>query len=177
MSEGPLISCSWFYDAQFHSPEGFARGVCERRQKSFIKYSKGPFIKMLRRNTPYGNIIYMLRLLENDRKTSFLTDLFSRSRYMKRVQLFNGRYTKGVSFVKNSIFKGTGPRGEASPNKALLSSLPPFSLGLFTSCWPTFWQLVVFRATFFSFQATFSIISEQFLLLVFFQFWDICTVF
>ena len=27
---------------------------------------------MLRRNTPYGNIIYMLRLLENDRKTSFL---------------------------------------------------------------------------------------------------------
>ena len=127
---------------------------------------------MLRRNTPYGNIIYMLRLLENDRKTSFLTDLFSRSRYMKRVQLFNGRYTKGVSFVKNSIFKGTGPRGEASPNKALLSSLPPppFSLGLFTSCSPTFWQLVVFRATFFSFQATFSIISEQFLLLVFFQF-------
>ena len=125
MSEGPLISCSWFYDAQFHSPEGFARGVCERRQKSFIKYSKGPFIKMLRRNTPYGNIIYMLRLLENDRKTSFLTDLFSRSGYMRRVQLFNGRYTKEVSFVKNSIFKGTGPRGEASPNKALLSSLPP----------------------------------------------------
>ena len=37
---------------------------------------------------------------------------------MKRVQLFNGRYTKGVPFVKNSIFKGTGPRGEASPNKA-----------------------------------------------------------
>ena len=27
---------------------------------------------MLQRNTPYGNIIYMLRLLENDRKTSFL---------------------------------------------------------------------------------------------------------
>ena len=51
---------------------------------------------MLRRNTPYGNIIYMLRLLENDRKTSFLSDLFSRSRYMKRVQLFNGRYTKVV---------------------------------------------------------------------------------
>ena len=25
---------------------------------------------------------------------------------MKRVQLFNGRYTKGVPFVKNSIFKG-----------------------------------------------------------------------
>ena len=58
---------------------------------------------MLRRNTPYGNIIYMLRLLENDRKTSFLTDLFSRSRYMKRVQLFNARYTKGIPFVKNSI--------------------------------------------------------------------------
>ena len=55
--------------------------VCERRGKSFIKYFKEPIIKMLRRNTPYGNIIYMLRLLENDRKTSFLTDLFSRSRY------------------------------------------------------------------------------------------------
>ena len=100
MSEGPLISCSWFHDAQFHSPEGFARRVpsfkhqvyqrevrksqlevCERRVKSFIKYFKGPMIKMLRRNMPYGNIIYMLRLLENDRKTSFLTDLFSRSRY------------------------------------------------------------------------------------------------
>ena len=25
---------------------------------------------------------------------------------MKRVQLFNGRYTKGVPFAKNSIFKG-----------------------------------------------------------------------
>ena len=82
--------------------------VCERRGKSFIKYFKEPIIKMLRRNTPYGNIIYMLRLLENDRKTSFLTDLFSRSRYMKRVQLFNGRYTKGVPFVKNSIYKGNG---------------------------------------------------------------------
>jgi len=55
--------------------------VCERRRKSFIKYFKEPIIKMLRRNTPYGNIIYILRLLENDRKTSFITDLFSRSRY------------------------------------------------------------------------------------------------
>ena len=80
--------------------------VGERRGKSFIKCFKGPIIKMLRRNTPYGSIIYMLRLLENDRKTSFLSDLFSRSRYMKRVQPFNGRYTKGIPFVKNSIFKG-----------------------------------------------------------------------
>ena len=70
--------------------------VCERRGKSFIKYFKGPIIKVLRRNTPYGNIVYMLKLLENDGKTSFLSDLFSRSRYMKRVQLFNGRYTKVV---------------------------------------------------------------------------------
>ena len=118
MSEGPLISCPWFHDAVFivlkASPEGYlfqASGITKgrkisswsmwRRGKS--KYFKGPFIKMLRRNTPYGNIIYMLRLLENDRKTSFLTDLFSRSRYMKRVQLFNARYTKGIPFVKNSI--------------------------------------------------------------------------
>ena len=63
---------------------------------------------MPRRNRPYGNIIYVLRLLENDQKTSFLTDLFSRSRYMKRVQLLNGRYTKGVPFVKSIIFKGKG---------------------------------------------------------------------
>ena len=62
---------------------------------------------MLRRNTPYGNIIYMLIQLKVTR-TSFLADLFSRSIYMKRVQIFNGRYTKGVSFVKNSIFKGKG---------------------------------------------------------------------
>ena len=62
---------------------------------------------MLRRNTPYGNIIYMLIQLKVTR-TSFLADLFSRSIYMKRVQIFNGRYTKGVSFVKHSIFKGKG---------------------------------------------------------------------
>ena len=37
------------------------------------------------------------------------------------------RYTKAVPFVKNSLYKGKGldlDRGEASPNKALLSSLP-----------------------------------------------------
>ena len=70
---------------------------------------------MLRRNTPYGNIIYMLRLLENDRKTSFLTDLFSRSRYMKRVLLFNGEYTKGALFVKNSLYEGKGLGLEVKP--------------------------------------------------------------
>ena len=67
MSEGPLISCSWFYDALFiirkASPEGYLfqpsgviKGrkveVCEGRGKSFINYCKGPFIEMLRRNTP-----------------------------------------------------------------------------------------------------------------------------
>ena len=133
---------------------------------------------MLRRNTPYGNIIYMLRLLENDRKTSFLTDLFSRSRYMKRVQLFNGRYTKGVPFVKSSLYKGKGldlDRGEASPNKALLSILstpsrPPLLLRAFHKLHANFLQLLVFRVTFWK-------ISEQFLLLVFFQFWDIWVAF
>ena len=49
---------------------------------------------MLRRNTPYGNIIYMLRLLENDRKTSFLTNLFSRNRY------------KGYNFLMEDTRKG-----------------------------------------------------------------------
>ena len=74
---------------------------------------------MLRRNTPYGNIIYMLIQLKVTR-TSFLADLFSRSIYMKRVQLFNGRYTKGVSFVKNSIFKGKGLDLGAKPLRTKL---------------------------------------------------------
>ena len=104
---------------------------------------------MLWRNTPYDSIIYMLRLLENDRKTSFLSDLFSRSRYMKRVQPFNGRYTKGISFIKNSIFKGKALDLGAKPLRTKLywvASQPPspspFSLELSTSCSPTFWQLV-----------------------------------
>ena len=108
---------------------------------------------MLRRNTPYGNIIYMLRLLENDRKTSFLTDLFSRSRYMKRVQLFNGRYTKGVPFVKNSIYKGKGLDLGAKPLRAKLywvaSRPPPLLPRAFHKLLGNFWQLLVFRATFF----------------------------
>ena len=33
--------------------------VSERRRKSFIMYFKGPFIKMLLRDTPHGNTIYM----------------------------------------------------------------------------------------------------------------------
>ena len=74
---------------------------------------------MLRRNTPYGNIIYMLIQLKVTR-TSFLADLFSRNIYMKRVQNFNGRYTKGVSFVKNSIFKGKGLHLEAKPLRTKL---------------------------------------------------------
>ena len=74
---------------------------------------------MLGRNTPYGNIIYMLIQLKVTR-TSFLADLFSRSIYMKRVQLFNGRYTKGVSFVKNSVFKGKGLDLGAKPLRTKL---------------------------------------------------------
>ena len=93
MSEGPLMMHSFIvrkaslqgYLFQASGVSKVARKsqveVCKRRGKSFIKYFNEPIIKMLRRNTPYGNIIYMLRLLENDRKTSFLTDLFSRSRY------------------------------------------------------------------------------------------------
>ena len=134
MSEGPLISCPWFHDAVFivlkASPEGYlfqASGITKgrkisswsmwRRGKS--KYFKGPFIKMLRRKTPYGNIIYMLIQLKVTR-TSFLADLFSRSIYMERVQLFNGRYTKGVHFVKNSIYKGKGLDLGAKPLRTKL---------------------------------------------------------
>ena len=66
---------------------------------------------MLRRNTPYGNIIYMLFQLKVTRK--WPEDLLSyrfilTKQIMKRVQLFNGRYTKGIPFVKNSIYKGKG---------------------------------------------------------------------
>ena len=71
--------------------------VCERRGKSFIKYFKGPFIK-----------------------TSFLTDLFSRSICMNRVQLFNGRYTKGLPFLKHSIYKGRGLDLGAKPLRTML---------------------------------------------------------
>ena len=74
---------------------------------------------MLRRNTPYGNIIYMLFQLKVTRK--WPEDLLSyRSRYMKRVQPFNGRYTKGVPFVKNSIYKGKGLDLGAKPLRAKL---------------------------------------------------------
>ena len=57
---------------------------------------------------------------------------------MKRVQLFNGRYTKGVPFVKNSIFKGKGLDLGAKPLRTKLywvashPPLSPFSLGLST---------------------------------------------
>ena len=39
---------------------------------------------------------------------------------MKRVQLFNGRYTKGVPFVKNSLYKGKGVDLGAKPPRAKL---------------------------------------------------------
>ena len=97
----------------------------------------------------------MLRLLENDRKTSFLTDLFSRSRYKgynflmedtrkgyllsKIVCLRVRDWTSGRSLSEQSFIKWP-------PTRPLLPP-PPFSLELSTS-WP-FWQLVVFRATFF----------------------------
>ena len=47
---------------------------------------------------------------------------------MKRVQLFNGRYTKGVPFVKNSIYKGKGLDLGAKPLRTKLywvASHPP----------------------------------------------------
>ena len=79
---------------------------------------------MLRRNTPYGNIIYMLIQLKVTRK--WPEDLLSyRRRYMKRVQLFNGRYTKGVPFVKNSIFKGKGLDLGAKPLRRSFIELTP----------------------------------------------------
>ena len=107
MSEGLLISCSWFQVLLVWqaSPEGYlfqASGV-------------------LRVNSVKG-------FTKSYQKTSFLTDLFSRSRYMKRVQLFNGRYTKGVPFVKNSIYKGKGLDLGAKPLRTKLywvASHPP----------------------------------------------------
>ena len=66
---------------------------------------------MLQRNAPYGNIIYMLIQLKVTRKLS--EDLLS-YRFILTKQIyekdttFNGRYTKGVPFVKNSICKGKG---------------------------------------------------------------------
>ena len=69
---------------------------------------------MLQRNTTYGNIIYMLIQLKVTRELP--EDLLSyRLILKKRVQIFNGRYTEGVPFVKNSIYKGKGLDLEAKP--------------------------------------------------------------
>ena len=79
---------------------------------------------MLRRNTPYGNIIYMLIQLKVTRKNTgrphFLTIYSHEADTMKRVQLFNGRCTKGVPFVKNSLFKGKGLDLEVKPLRTKL---------------------------------------------------------
>ena len=47
---------------------------------------------------------------------------------MKRVQLFNGRYTKGLPFLKNSIYKDKGLELGAKPLRTMLywvASHPP----------------------------------------------------
>ena len=62
MSEGPLISCYFMMHFNHQVKQRVGKSqveVCERRGKSFIKYFKGPFIKMLRRDPPYGNTIFM----------------------------------------------------------------------------------------------------------------------
>ena len=56
-----------FHDALFIIRKAQVE-VCERRGKSVTKYFKGPFIKMLRRNTPYGNIVYIKIQLKVTRK-------------------------------------------------------------------------------------------------------------
>ena len=122
---------------------------------------------MLRRNTPYGNIIYMLRLLENDRKTSFLTDLFSRSRYKwynflmedtrkgyllsKIVYLRVRDWTSGRSLSEQSFIEQ--PPTPPPPPPPSPQSFPKVARQLFGNL-QYFEQL-------FSFQATFCIISEQ----------------
>ena len=74
------------------------------------------------------------------------------------------------TFVKNSIYKGKGLDLGAKPLRAKLywvaSHPPPLFPRAFHKLLGNVWQLLVFRATF-------CIISEQFLSLVFFQFWDI----
>ena len=181
MSEGPLISCSWFHDAFFiflkASPEGYlfqASGITKgrkitswsmwRRGKS--KYFKGPFIKMLRRNTPYGNIIYMLIQLKVTRK--WPEDLLS-YRFILTKQI----YEKGTTDSMQDTRKGyllskivyvrvrDWTLGETSPNKALLSSLPPhppppFSLGLSHKLTSNFLTTSSISSNFFRFKQLFA---------------------
>ena len=112
-------------------------GQLGNHKLKYVKYFKEPIIK------------------ENDRKTSFLTDLFSRSRY------------KGYNFLMEDTRKGyllskivclrvrdwTSGRSLSEQSFIEQPPTPPlpslFSVELSTSCSPTFWQLVVFRATFF----------------------------
>ena len=105
------------------------------------------------------------RLLENDRKINFLIDLFSWSRYVKRVQFFNGRYKKGVPLVKNGIHRvrdWTSGRRLSKQSFIEQSPLPP-SLGLSTcKLLGSFLATSGIRATFFV-SSNFCIISEQFL--------------
>ena len=120
------------------SPEGYlfqASGVTRGRkitswrmwkERKIFQYFEGTFIKMLRRNTPYGNIIYTLIQLKVTRK--WPEDLFSyRFILTKRIyekgttfKWIGGRCTKGVPFVKNSIYKGKGLNLGAKPPRTKL---------------------------------------------------------
>ena len=75
---------------------------------------------MFRRNTPYGNINYMLIQLKVTRK--WPEDLLS-YRFILTKQIYEKGttlqwkipYTKGVPFVKNSLHKGKGLDLEVKP--------------------------------------------------------------
>ena len=97
---------------------------------------------------------------------------------MKRVQLFNGRYTKGVPFAKNSIYKGKGLDLGAKPLWAKLYWVvsPPLLPRAFHKLLGKYLATSSISSNFFRFKQL-CIISEQFLLLVFFQFWDIWAAF
>ena len=126
---------------------------------------------MLRRNTPYGNIIYMLIQLKVTRK--WPEDLLS-YRFILTKQDIQKRYLL-LKIVYIRVRDWTSI--EVKPLRTKLYWVasqplpgPPTLPRAFHQLYANFLQLLVLRATF-------CIISEQFLLLVFFQFWDIWAAF
>ena len=150
-----LFMISW---CTFHSLEGFAQRVplssircnkgwenhklkyVKREENLSLSILKGLLLKMLRRNTPYGNIIYMLIQLKVTRK--WPEDLLS-YRFILTKQIYEKGttfqwkipYTKEVPFVKNNLYKGKGLDLEVKPLRTKLYWVAshPFPCLLYTS--------------------------------------------
>ena len=134
----------------------------KREENLLLSILKGLLLKCFE-ETRLMAISFKLRLIQLKVTRKWPEDLLS-YRFILTKQIYEKGttfqwkipYTKEVPFVKNNLYKGKGLDLEVKPLRTKLywvasQLLPPpsFSLGLSTSCSPTFWQLLVFRATFF----------------------------